>query len=184
MNKRSGAIFISGNGSNLQIFLNRQSEFEKLLVLSSDTNAHGVTRAKEAGVEYHILPKKIDWTELDEFLANKEIDFIFLAGFMRIVPGDFVRKWLGKIFNLHPSLLPRFKGLAAIEQAIEANADVGASIHHVTAEVDAGEVVLQELAVSKAELKGLSVEQVTDQVHKVEHSLVEQWIDQLQSKSF
>ena len=115
------AVFISGQGSNLSVFLQNKNRFEKILVVSSRAEAYGLEKAKRFGVETLILDKKIDWEELHTNLESQGIDVLFLAGFMKIVPGSFVDRWKGKLFNLHPSLLPEYKGLKSIERAYKSN---------------------------------------------------------------
>ncbi len=175
--KKRGAIFISGWGSNLQVFLDNKEKFEQLVVVSSSVEAYGLKRAEENGVDSIILGQPIDWKALNQSLDEKQIDFIFCAGFMKIIPSSFIKTWEGRIFNLHPSLLPKFKGLRAIERAFEVSDAIGVSIHHLVAEVDSGEVVLQETAFEKESYSGLSIEEVSQQVQSVEHQLVKQWIE-------
>lgn len=76
--------------------------------------------------------------------GSQKIDKIFLLGFMRLLPASFLQKWQGRIFNLHPSLLPLYPGKNAIEKSYEAGDAMGVSIHHVITEMDAGRVVLQK----------------------------------------
>ena len=177
MKQKNLAVFISGEGTNLQVILNQKHRLNSLLVVSSNPNAFGLLRAKEADVETLVLDKKVNWEKLSQSLQNLQIDLIFCAGFMKIIPATFVDFWKGKIFNLHPSLLPEFKGLRAIERAYEERAAIGVSIHHVSPEVDAGDLVLQEVVLKKSDLDGLSLEQVIDKVHEEEHRLVGKWLE-------
>ncbi len=177
MLKKPVAIFISGFGSNLNVFLERKDLFESLFVVSSNHKAYGLKRAKRYLVPFAVLDPKIDWDQLDERLHQHKIDTLFCAGFMKIIPASFIEKWQGRLFNLHPSLLPKYKGLKAIERAFEAQDDIGVTIHHVSAEVDSGAPVLQKVAVSKENLPGLTLEEVRRQVQSLEHQLVAQWID-------
>lgn len=174
--KKNLAVFISGQGSNLEIFLQNKDRFHSIFVVSSSAKAFGLQRAKNHNVDSVILEKKINWESLQSTLLEKNIDVIFLAGFMKILPFEFVDQWRGKLFNIHPSMLPKYKGLNAIKKAFNNNDDVGVSIHYVVAEVDAGEIVLQEVAVKKDELQNLSINQVIVQTHIKEHQLVLQWI--------
>lgn len=177
MTKARVAVFISGFGSNLNVFLQRREIFDHLLVVSSNPEAYGLKRAEEAGVESLVLASPIDWQALDQRLEKENLDWIFLAGFMKILPAGFVSNWSKCLFNLHPSLLPKYKGLRAIERAFEAGDEVGVSIHRVVPEVDSGEVVLQKVAVHSSQLPTLNLQEVTEEVHRVEHQLVGQWID-------
>lgn len=147
-------VFISGRGSNLAAAIEecRETGPSISLVVSSDENAVGLAKARRAGIATMVTPKlrdpvsgknKIDWVSLDRALRAARIDGIFLLGFMRIVPADFLESWKGKVWNLHPSLLPSFPGLRSIERAFEAHAPLGATIHVVEPEVDAGPIVKQ-----------------------------------------
>ena len=144
--------------------------------MSSSEKAYGLVRAQKHQVDSMVLPSSIEWTKLHNRLLNEKVEMIFLAGFMKILPASFIKEWEGRIFNIHPSLLPRFKGLKAIEQAFKAHEDVGVTIHHVVPQVDAGEIVLQELAVPKEELQQMDLEEVTQRTHAKEHELVARWI--------
>ncbi len=175
--KKNLAVFISGRGSNLEVILKNKEQFASVLVVSSRSQAQGLQRAKNHGVESIILKSPIDWQQLQDELDRNAIDLIFLAGFMKIVPASFVEKWTGKLFNLHPSLLPKYKGLKAIERAFEAQDTIGVTIHHVVPEVDAGEIVLQEIAVTKQEISHLTLEEATEKTHFKEHQLVQRWVD-------
>jgi phosphoribosylglycinamide formyltransferase 1 len=178
MKPKRVAVFISGYGSNLNVFLQRKHQLGALFVVSSSPDAYGLVRAQEHQVPCQTLSRPIDWDQLQTQLLAHQIDLIFLAGFMRIVPAHFLKQWEGKIFNLHPSLLPKYKGLKAIERAFADGEDVGVSIHHVVPDVDSGEIVLQELAVASVELTTMTLTEVTEKVHQVEHQLVARWIDQ------
>ncbi len=127
----------------MQAVLDGLSHLDVRLVLSSKAEAAGVRRARRQGVATEILPKVIDWRLVDQTLRTRGITHIFLLGFMKIVPGDFVDKWAGSILNVHPSLLPKFPGLKAIESSHAAGAAMGVTVHVVTPEMDAGPVLLQ-----------------------------------------
>ncbi|MCB0378261.1 MAG: hypothetical protein KDD33_07195 [Bdellovibrionales bacterium] len=178
MAKKRLAVFISGNGTNLNVILERKTELQSLLVICNNPRAYGIERAKEHGVPFWVLEKPIPWDSLHERLEKENLDGIFLAGFMKVIPAEFVKKWQGKMFNLHPSLLPHYKGLNSIERAFEDGADIGVSIHYVTAEVDAGEVLLQDIAVPSHQIPTMSLEEATTKTHECEHRLVGKWMDQ------
>lgn len=145
-------VLISGRGSNLASMLETPG-VDLRLVATSDSEAAGVAKARRAGVPVIVLKRKesgaIDWNALDDELRRRSIDAIFLLGFMRIVPASFVEQWQGRILNLHPSLLPKFPGLKSIERAVEAQDDVGCTVHEVVAQVDAGPIVTARLSVNK-----------------------------------
>lgn len=154
------AVLISGSGSNLQAIINACAEPDfparLQLVLSNRPEAYGLERAKKAGIPHfcvdHALYKnRTDFeAALQEKLEKYPVDLICLAGFMRILTGDFISKWPNKIINTHPALLPKFggKGMfgAHVHAAVLAAGETesGASIHYVIPEVDQGPVILQK----------------------------------------
>jgi phosphoribosylglycinamide formyltransferase 1 len=150
MAKARVAVFISGRGSNMAALLYAARApgcpYEIALVISNDAHAHGLTLAAAEGVAAIALP-----TGMSAFiaaaathLADHRIDYIALAGFMRILPPAFVAAWAGRMLNIHPSLLPRYKGLQTHERALAAGDSVaGCSVHLVTAALDDGAVLGQ-----------------------------------------
>lgn len=140
------AVFISGRGSNLQALLDSVEENRIVLVVSSSAQASGLVKARRMGVPTVVLRKKIDWVQLDQELRKYSVNRIFLAGFMKLIPASFVNAWDGKVLNVHPSLLPAFPGLNAVSKSFESKAPMGVTVHVVTAEMDAGPIVLQKKA--------------------------------------
>ncbi len=140
------AVFISGGGSCLQTLLDL-SEYQNIsLVITNKKSALGALKARRFGVEVLVINSQMNFEQIHQILKTKRIQKIFLAGFMKIIPESFLSIWKDHIFNIHPSLLPQFKGLHGFESAFEANADIGVTIHHVTSEMDAGEIVLQQVS--------------------------------------
>ncbi len=138
------AVFISGTGSCLQALL-ETSEYQNIcLVIANKKNISGLLKAKRFGTDTICMDFKFNFSELHKILKQKKIEKIFLAGFMKIIPSDFIENWSGKIFNIHPSLLPKHKGLRGFEKSFEAMDDMGATIHHVTAEMDSGKIIFQK----------------------------------------
>lgn len=140
------AIFLSGRGSTAQAVMDLADAVDVRLAVSSNPQAAGLKRARRMGVATLAAPvvagsKKIDWEKLQSELERRRINRIFLLGFMRIIPGSFLRKWEGRIFNLHPSLLPSFAGANAIENSFASHEPMGVSVHHVIEEMDAGKVI-------------------------------------------
>lgn len=146
------AVLISGRGSNMMALVAAAQAEDYpaniVLVISNRPNAEGLRRAEAAGV----TAKAIDHTEfesreafegaLDEILRDHKIDFVACAGFMRVLTPWFVSRWAGRLINIHPSLLPKYKGLHTHRRAIEAGDVVaGASVHWVAEEVDGGAVI-------------------------------------------
>ncbi|MCW8092429.1 phosphoribosylglycinamide formyltransferase [Alteromonas sp. ASW11-130] len=147
-------VLISGNGSNLQAIIDAiatgKLEAKIACVISNRTDAYGLTRAEMAGIPAHTLDhnafddrENYDYA-LKELIDRYHPDCVVLAGFMRILTADLVNHYAGKMFNIHPSLLPKYKGLHTHKQAIE-NGDTehGVSVHFVTPELDGGPVVIQ-----------------------------------------
>ena len=169
------AVFISGRGSNLSAalqHLENENSARISLVVSSSRKAIGLLRARRAGVPTLVLGRPIDWAALDAELRVRGIKRIFLLGFMRIVPAEFVRAWSGRIVNLHPSLLPKYPGVDSIEAAFNAPDDVGVSVHEVVADVDAGQLILQRETLKKSELSAYALADVEERVHVDEQRLV------------
>lgn len=149
------AVMISGRGSNLQSLIDacRIDDFpaEIGLVISNIEDAYGLTRAQSSSIPSRFVSHK-DYADkaafeskLLEILAEFKIDLVCLAGFMRILSPVFITPWEGRIINIHPSLLPKYKGLRTHERAIEAgDTESGCTIHYVTPGVDEGEIILQK----------------------------------------
>lgn len=172
------AIFISGYGSNLQALLDVQSsENPVALVISNNAEAYGIQRAKNHNVPVIVLPKPIkssDWQDLSVRLKTEKIDRIFLLGFLRIVPPEFIKEWENKILNLHPSLLPAYPGLKSIERSYQDGAAMGVTVHWVTEGLDEGAVLLQE--------KLFEAASSLDKKHKFTLAAAEEKIHQLEQK--
>ncbi|HGJ5898357.1 phosphoribosylglycinamide formyltransferase [Arsenophonus apicola] len=147
-------VLISGNGSNLQAIIDacqKQTIAAQISAVFSDNpTAHGLERAKQAAIPTVVLPKA-DYADNHTYdvslmaeIAQYQPDLIVLAGYMRILTPRFVSHYLGKIINIHPSLLPKYPGLDTHRKAL-ANGDKehGTSIHFVTEKLDAGPIILQ-----------------------------------------
>ena len=143
------AVLISGRGSNMRALVDRARNYEVALVASNKPQAPGLAWAKERGVETWALESKGTEKEaydrtLSAVLEDHGAGTIALAGFMRILSPWFVGHWAARIVNIHPSLLPKYRGLDTHARAIEAGDKVGGcSVHVVTEELDAGEVLGQ-----------------------------------------
>ena len=148
------AVLISGSGSNLQSLIDaaKAAEFpaEISLVISNKADAYGLTRASQAGIATCVIPHG-DYADRASFeealqaqLLKAKIDIVCLAGFMRILGDAFVNQWQGRMLNIHPSLLPKYKGLHTHQRAIDAgDAEAGCTVHYVVPELDAGPTILQ-----------------------------------------
>jgi phosphoribosylglycinamide formyltransferase-1 len=146
---RRVAVLISGRGSNMQALIEKARGYEIVLVASNKPQAPGLDWARAAGLPTWAWDSKgVDKERFDRTLSNAlddhRVGTIALAGFMRILSSWFVAEWHGRILNIHPSLLPKYKGLDTHIRAIEAGDPVGGcSVHIVTEELDAGEVLGQ-----------------------------------------
>jgi phosphoribosylglycinamide formyltransferase-1 len=165
------ALFISGTGSNLNAVLDMRDHIDVAVVVSSKRNAPGLLKARRAGVPTIVLEKNINWNLLHEELLRHRVDRIFLLGFMKILPEDFVSLWKGRALNVHPSLLPKYPGLNGVEQAIEKRDLVGVTTHEVVAQMDAGEAIFQKVVLDPKMIP-LDLEHVENLVHLCEHRLV------------
>uniref|UniRef100_A0AAR2KY40 Trifunctional purine biosynthetic protein adenosine-3 n=1 Tax=Pygocentrus nattereri TaxID=42514 RepID=A0AAR2KY40_PYGNA len=142
-------------GTNLQALIEQtkkpSSSAEIVVVISNRPGVLGLKRASMAGIQTRVVDHKLYGSRaefdstIDHVLAEFGVEVVCLAGFMRILTGSFVRKWNGKLLNIHPSLLPSFKGVNAQKQALLAGARVsGCTVHFVAEEVDAGAIIVQE----------------------------------------
>jgi phosphoribosylglycinamide formyltransferase-1 len=176
------AIFASGNGSNFEALakhfekLNSYNENNykyKIEVLVYDKkDAFVVNRADKFNIESKYVDysfgKENGENQIIEILKNKNIDIVFLAGFMRILSKKIIDTNI-PIINIHPSLLPKYRGINSIERAYNSNdKEIGVTIHYVNERVDEGEIIVQE----SIELdKSKSLDEIENEVHKIEHKI-------------
>lgn len=146
---KNAAVFISGNGSTLQALLESQSQISIKLVVSNNKMALGCLKAKRFGVPTFYFSRTQSFNELTKMLRQKQIELLFLAGFMKILPPDFVAQWKDQIYNIHPSLLPKYPGLNAAEISHQNKDHMGATIHEVTDQLDQGKKFLQIKALDR-----------------------------------
>jgi phosphoribosylglycinamide formyltransferase-1 len=168
------AVLISGRGSNMRAIAQSQGAYQVVLVASNKPQAAGLKWAQERGLSTWALDskgmaKKDYDRQLSAALEEHHVGTIALAGFMRILSPWFVDEWAGRIVNIHPSLLPKYRGLDTHARAIEAGDAVsGCSVHIVTEELDAGEVLGQaEVPI----LPGDTPESLEQRVLAAEHEL-------------
>uniref|UniRef100_A0A8C6AJ02 Trifunctional purine biosynthetic protein adenosine-3 n=1 Tax=Monodon monoceros TaxID=40151 RepID=A0A8C6AJ02_MONMO len=173
------AVLISGTGSNLQALIDSTREPSSsahiVVVISNTAAVSGLDKAERAGIPTRVINHKLYKnrvafdTTVDQVLEEFSTDIVCLAGFMRILSGPFVRKWNGKMLNIHPSLLPSFKGSNAHEQVLDAGVTVtGCTVHFVAEDVDAGQIILQEAVPVK---RGDTVETLSERVKLAEHKI-------------
>jgi phosphoribosylglycinamide formyltransferase 1 len=171
-------VLISGSGSNLQALIDAAGHnlpVEIRAVISNEAGAFGLERARRAGIETRVLSHRgfASRHAYDEALAELvdglEPQLVVLAGFMRILAPAFVARYRGRMLNIHPSLLPKFRGLHTHKRALEAGETMhGASVHFVTEELDGGPVVLQARVPVEA---GDDPERLAARVLKQEHRI-------------
>jgi phosphoribosylglycinamide formyltransferase-1 len=184
-------ILISGRGSNMISIVNAVNNgslpIKIAAVISNRPDAAGIEFAQQVGIDTAIIDHKAfaSREEFDQEMANKidtySPDLVILAGFMRILTTEFVEHYANKLINIHPALLPKFKGMDTHQRAIDAGeTEHGASVHFVTAELDAGPVILQ------AKVPILSTdtaETLASRVLEQEHKLYPEAIHKLVTKS-
>ncbi|MCH4563546.1 phosphoribosylglycinamide formyltransferase [Halomonas sp. EGI 63088] len=174
---RRVVVLISGNGSNLQALIDAQTHDELggeiVAVISNEPDAYGLQRARDAGIDAVVLPHR-EYESRDAYdgalikvIERHEPDLIVLAGFMRILSPRFVQRFLGRMLNIHPSLLPAYQGLNTHARALaDGVTEHGCSVHFVTEELDGGPVALQAaVAVADDETKA----SLKQKVHAREH---------------
>ena len=170
------AIFISGKGSNLENLIKfskkKNSPISVNLIISNTSYAKGLKYSRKYNIQKKIINfknKKLAEKKVFEFLLKKNIKLICLAGFMKILSKNFIKKFKGKIINIHPSLLPKYKGLNTHKKAIENN-DIftGCSVHFVTAKIDSGKIIIQKKVKIK---KNDTIDSLSKKVLKKEHLL-------------
>ncbi|BDX06686.1 phosphoribosylglycinamide formyltransferase [Planctobacterium marinum] len=177
--KKRIVVLISGSGSNLQAIIdaveNGQINGQVVAVISNKSDAFGLKRAENHNIEHCVINHK-NYPDRESFDAQLQTsieqfapDIVVLAGFMRILTPGFVTHFTGKLINIHPSLLPKFKGLDTHQRALDAEEQYhGASVHFVTPELDGGPVIVQAPV---AIVSGETVDSLKAKVHKVEHQI-------------
>ncbi|MFL9815042.1 phosphoribosylglycinamide formyltransferase [Stutzerimonas sp. VN223-3] len=169
-------VLISGSGSNLQALIDSLGEDNPAricAVISNRPEALGLQRAQAAGIATHVVRHK-DFTDreafdaaLMEIIDTHEPQLVVLAGFMRILTSGFVRHYQRRLLNIHPSLLPKYKGLDTHRRALEAgDREHGCSVHFVTEELDGGPVAIQAAFIIEPDE---SIDALTGRVHAAEH---------------
>jgi phosphoribosylglycinamide formyltransferase-1 len=155
MSRKRVAVLISGRGSNMAALIEAAKDknypAEIVLVVSNRPDAVGLHVAHAAGIFTHAIDHTIFGKDrpaferaLQDVLEQHRIEILCLAGFMRLLTPDFVNRWQGRLLNIHPTLLPAFKGLDTHKRAIAAGAKVhGATVHFVVAEMDSGPIIAQ-----------------------------------------
>ena len=151
VNKINTSVFISGKGTNLKNLIKfsktNNSPIKIGIVVSNNKKAYGIRYAKKNKIKIKIIDfsKKREINDLLKILKFNNIRLICLAGFLRILSKDFIKSFKGKIINIHPSLLPKYKGLNTHERVLENNEKfTGCSVHFVNEKLDDGKIILQK----------------------------------------
>ena len=169
------AVLISGRGSNLSALIAAQDvSYKIILVISNIEGAGGLEKARAAGIATEIVPhagksREAFDAELDTALRAAGAELVVLAGFMRILSDGFARGWEGRLINIHPSLLPAYRGTKVHERVLAAGeSESGASVHFVVPELDAGPVIAQTRVPVRPDD---TAQTLSDRVLGVEHKL-------------
>jgi phosphoribosylglycinamide formyltransferase 1 len=175
------AVLVSGSGSNLQALIDANLSGKIVGVISNKSDAYALTRAAEANIATAVIEHK-QYPDREAFddvmhqqLLDWNIDLVVLAGFMRILSSKFVVAWHGKMINIHPSLLPNYKGMHTHQRVLNTG-DVwhGCTVHYVTEELDAGQALAQGvLKVSQHD----TVQTLSKRVHALEHVIYPQVVE-------
>lgn len=174
-------LLFSGKGSNIKNLINKQAslngKLEYIAAFTNNPTAKGIDICSDNDIEVTISDQEELNSNLINFLSKYKPDLIILAGYMKILPDDIVNKYVDKIINIHPSLLPKYPGLNTYEKVLKNN-DLyhGVTIHYVNTTLDGGPIILQ----GKFKIrKKLSIKELEDLTHKVEHKIypiVVKWI--------
>ena len=181
------AVLVSGNGSNLQALIDaqhgKQLSGQIVGVLSNKAEAYALRRAEDANIATAVIshqnfPNRESFdVAMHQQLLAWQVDLVILAGFMRILTPEFVSQWQGKMLNIHPSLLPFYKGMNTHQRVLNTGDRLhGCTVHFVTAELDAGQSIAQ--SVIQVSLQD-TAESLAQRVHQLEHFIypqVVQWL--------
>ena len=178
------AIFISGRGSNLQSIINyslkNKTKYNVKIVISNKQKAKGLSIAKKNGIKNYFMnftkSRKLGNLVLNDLKKNK-IKLVCLAGFMRILPDYFIKSYNGKIINIHPSLLPKYKGLNTHKRVIKNKEKfTGCTVHYVNKYLDSGRIISQK----KIKINSKDTEKTIEKkVLKIEHKIYPQTINKI-----
>ena len=173
-NKINTAIFISGRGSNfkhlLKFSFSKSSPIRIILVVSNNAKAKGLIFAKQKKIKQKIVKFKHtykDEREILNYLRKNNIKLICLAGFMKILSKNFIKRFKGKILNIHPSLLPKYKGLNTHERVIKNKEKFsGCTVHFVNSKLDSGKIILQKkVKINKNDTPSVLAKKILRQEH-------------------
>jgi phosphoribosylglycinamide formyltransferase-1 len=176
LKKIKTSVFISGNGSNLKNLIKfskmKNSPISIDLIFSNNSKAKGLKFSNQFNIKRYVSSfkdSKLTEAKILNLLNKENIKFICLAGFMKILSKNFIKKFSGKIVNMHPSLLPKYKGLNTHIKAIQNKDKVaGCTVHFVTAKLDSGKIIIQKkVEISKKDTPTSLAKKVLRQEHKL-----------------
>ena len=182
------AVLISGNGSNLQAIIDKFQKDELVnvcCVVSNKKDAYGLVRAEKAKIDHYFIDNK-NFSSREEFeqalinILNKyEPDLVVLAGFMRILSELFVNKYKNKLINIHPSLLPKYKGLDTHRKVLENQDDYhGVTVHFVDNTLDGGPILAQ----TRTPVETQDIKELEEKIHELEHEIYPEVIKDIAQK--
>ena len=182
------AVLISGNGSNLQAIIDKFQKDELVnvsCVISNKKDAYGLVRAEKAKIDHYFIDNK-NFSSREEFeqalinILNKyEPDLVVLAGFMRILSGLFVNKYENKLINIHPSLLPKYKGLDTHRKVLENQDEYhGVTVHFVDNTLDGGPILAQ----TRTPVETQDIKELEAKIHELEHEIYPEVIKDIAQK--
>ena len=182
------AVLISGNGSNLQAIIDKfqKDEFVNVsCVISNKKDAYGLVRAEKANIDHYFIDNK-NFSSREEFeqtiinvLDKYEPNLVVLAGFMRILSELFVNKYQNKLINIHPSLLPKHKGLDTHRKVLENQDDYhGVTVHFVDNTLDGGPILAQ----TRTPVETQDIKELEEKIHELEHKIYPEVIKDIAQK--
>ncbi len=181
MNKLSLGVLISGRGSNLHALIKKNNS--KISCVVASRLCPGVDIAKQYNIPVYVVKKDLSFEkQIHKLLVEHDVDIVCLAGFMHLLSKSFIDLWPNKIINMHPSLLPSFKGLSPHIQALDSGVKVsGCTVHFVVPQVDSGEIIVQGVVPVKDKD---TLNELSDRILQVEHICYPRAIDILSGKNY